>query len=107
MSQRIKQYFGEEYGLNYISEPGRGSIVEVWLPLFRTREGWHRQVYKIMIVEDDVFYRYEIRNFIGLGGIWISGDRRGYEWEMCAGLPERRDTGSDSHRYQYAGDEWN
>ncbi|MRM87731.1 sensor histidine kinase [Faecalicatena contorta] len=38
VSQRIKQYFGEEYGLNYISEPGRGSIVEVWLPLFRTRE---------------------------------------------------------------------
>ena len=36
VSQRIKHYFGEEYGLSYISEPGKGSIAEVWLPLFYT-----------------------------------------------------------------------
>ncbi len=38
VSQRIKQYFGEAYGLNYISTPGEGSIAEVWLPLLKSME---------------------------------------------------------------------
>lgn len=33
VSQRIKQYYGEKYGLDYVSEVGKGSIAQVWLPL--------------------------------------------------------------------------
>lgn len=36
--QRIQQYFGEEYGLRYMSSPGQGCTVEVILPVFRTKE---------------------------------------------------------------------
>lgn len=38
VSQRIKRYFGEEYGLTYISGPGRGSIAQVWLPVLCSME---------------------------------------------------------------------
>lgn len=36
VSQRIKKYFGDEYGLTYISEPGNGSIAELWLPVMHS-----------------------------------------------------------------------
>lgn len=36
VSQRIKKYFGDEYGLTYISKPGNGSIAEIWLPVMHS-----------------------------------------------------------------------
>jgi two-component system sensor histidine kinase YesM len=33
VNQRIKLYYGEEYGLQYESEPGQGTTVHIWLPM--------------------------------------------------------------------------
>lgn len=33
VNERIKLYYGEGYGLKYISKPGEGTTVQVWLPI--------------------------------------------------------------------------
>lgn len=33
VNERIKLYFGEAYGLEYISEAGKGTTVNIWLPV--------------------------------------------------------------------------
>ena len=33
VNDRIKLYYGDEYGLKYISSPGMGTTAELWLPL--------------------------------------------------------------------------
>lgn len=33
VSDRIQLYYGDEYGLKYISQPGIGTTVQVWLPI--------------------------------------------------------------------------
>jgi two-component system sensor histidine kinase YesM len=33
VNQRIKLYYGEEYGLQYESEPDQGTTVHIWLPM--------------------------------------------------------------------------
>lgn len=33
VNDRIKLYYGDEYGLKYISSPGVGTTVEIWLPI--------------------------------------------------------------------------
>lgn len=33
VNDRIQLYYGEEYGLKYISQPGIGTTVQIWLPL--------------------------------------------------------------------------
>lgn len=38
VSQRIRRYFGEAYGLSYSSSPGQGCRVEIVLPVFATME---------------------------------------------------------------------
>lgn len=32
VNSRIKLYFGDEYGLNFMSEPDKGTTVDIWLP---------------------------------------------------------------------------
>lgn len=33
VNERIKLYYGEQYGLEYVSRPGAGTVVKIWLPI--------------------------------------------------------------------------
>jgi len=33
VNERIKLYYGDEYGLEYVSQPGVGTVVQIWLPV--------------------------------------------------------------------------
>ncbi len=64
-------------------------------------------MYKMLIVEDDVFYRYEIRNFMDWEAYGFQVIGEAMNGKCALDCLKEEDTGSDSDRYQYAGDEWN
>jgi two-component system sensor histidine kinase YesM len=39
VNERIQLYCGKDYGLKYISEPGLGTTVQVWLSILKPGEG--------------------------------------------------------------------